>query len=266
MKKPQNEVAVGMFVIVGFVLLSLVVFFISGVYLFRSGYTVNVTYNYVSILDKGAPVRMAGVRVGEVNRVDLIYDDKEGAAHVQVKLFIEAGIKIRANYLFKIQGTHVLSEPHIEITPMPGATPYLKGGDVVAGVPLMAIENLIDRAGEIATNLANMTGQLNGAMQDKQVADAIREITLNMAAITGSLKVALSGSEGDVKQSLANIKESTESLQVVMNKIESGEGTAGQLLMKDEIYQDLKAFIRDIKLHPWKLLKKDKNNKKFLIF
>ncbi len=59
MKKTQNEVAVGTFVIIGFIMLALIVFFVSGVYLFRSGYYVTVRYNYVSILDKGAPVRMA---------------------------------------------------------------------------------------------------------------------------------------------------------------------------------------------------------------
>ena len=61
MKKKSNEVSVGVFVILGFIFLTLVLFFVSGVYLFRSGYTVSAMFNYVSILNRGAPVRMAGV-------------------------------------------------------------------------------------------------------------------------------------------------------------------------------------------------------------
>src|SRR3989338_7990190 len=102
MKKTQNEVTVGAFVIIGFVLLALIVFFVSGVYLFRQGYYLTVAYNYVDILDKGAPVRMAGVRVGEVNKVSLLFDEKEKRTKVMVKLFIEKGVEIKENYTFDI--------------------------------------------------------------------------------------------------------------------------------------------------------------------
>ena len=98
MKKKSNEVSVGVFVILGFVFLTLVLFFVSGVYLFRSGYSVDVMFNYVSILNKGAPVRMAGVRVGEVSQVDIIYDAVKQNNRVKVKLFIEKGVQIRENY------------------------------------------------------------------------------------------------------------------------------------------------------------------------
>ena len=119
MKKSQNEVTVGAFVIIGFILLALIVFFVSGVYVFRSGYYVTVNYNYVDILDKGAPVRMAGVRVGEVHSVSLVYDEKEKRAKVLVKLFIEKTAEIRENYSFEIRGTHVLSEPGSSRAPVP---------------------------------------------------------------------------------------------------------------------------------------------------
>ena len=113
MKKKNNEVQVGVFVILGFIFLTLVLFFVSGVYLFRSGYTIDVMYNYVSILNKGAPVRMAGVRVGEVSQVEIVYDEAKQTNRVKVKLFIEKGVQIRENYAFTIRGTHVLSEPHV---------------------------------------------------------------------------------------------------------------------------------------------------------
>lgn len=109
MKKTRTEVLVGTFVVFGFILLSLVVFFVSGVYLVRPGYRVNVVFGYVSILDRGAPVRMAGVRIGEVNRVNFVEDKQTGQTRVQVQLFIAKGFEIRENYTFSVRGTHVLS-------------------------------------------------------------------------------------------------------------------------------------------------------------
>src|SRR5437773_1268253 len=136
----RNELVVGAFVILGFIFLTLVLFFVSGVYLFRPGYKLNIIYEYVSILDKGAPIRMAGVRVGEVDKVELFYDHNMKKTRVRVRIFIEKTTEIRENYTFKIQGTHVLSEPHIEITPNPGSFPVLKNGDTIEGVTPIAVE------------------------------------------------------------------------------------------------------------------------------
>ena len=125
MKKNTNEMAVGVFVIVGFIFLTMVLFFVSGVYLFRSGYGLRIMYEYVSILDRGAPVRMAGVRVGEVSKVRLFFDEMKKKNRVEVKLFIEKEWK-SVRITIQDPGTHILSEPHIEITPVVGATRLLK--------------------------------------------------------------------------------------------------------------------------------------------
>lgn len=227
---------VGLFVIVGFIMLSLVVFFISGVYVFRSGYALYVMYDYVDILDKGAPVRMAGVRVGEVSQVSLVFDEKSQHTRVRVKLFIEAGVKIRDHYIFEIRGTHILSEPHIEVTPVAGHGVELKGGAVLEGQKLFPMEDLIKRSQDIAEGLNQI---VNGDLQD---------------------------AEGDLKETVRQLKESTDALNKVLNHISRGEGTAGKLLMSEELYQDMNALVKDVKAHPWKLLKKDDGKKRRFFF
>jgi phospholipid/cholesterol/gamma-HCH transport system substrate-binding protein len=235
MKKKSNEVSVGVFVILGFIFLTLVLFFISGKDWFRSGYPVDVMFNYVSILNKGAPVRMAGVRVGEVSQVDIVYDEVKQNNRVKVKLFIERGVKIRENYIFTIRGTHILSEPHVEITPKPGAFPLIRKGAVMEGVPLVAPEELIDRAHETLDHLSS---------------------------ISGSLQDALKKPDGNVYQSFQSIESSSASLSNILGKVEKGNGTIGKLLMEDEIYKEMDALVKDVRAHPWKLLKKDSKDKR----
>lgn len=210
MKKKTNEVEVGVFVIIGFIFLTLVLFFVSGVYLFRPGYAVEVMYEYVSILNKGAPVRMAGVRIGEVDKVKLVYDDAKQKTRVRVKLFIEKDIQIRENYVFTIRGTHILSEPHIEITPKPGDSPVLGKGALIEGTSPMPVEALIERAYEIS-------GQFES---------------------------------------------STASVNTILTKVREGEGTVGGLLMKDDLYKDMQGFVKDLREHPWKLLRKDSTSQR----
>jgi phospholipid/cholesterol/gamma-HCH transport system substrate-binding protein len=235
MKKKSNEVSVGVFVILGFIFLTLVLFFVSGVYLFRSGYTVDVMFNYVSILNKGAPVRMAGVRIGEVSQVDIVYDEVKQNNRVKVKLFIEKGAEIRENYAFTIRGTHVLSEPHVEISPKPGRFPLLHKGVVIEGVPLVAVEELMDRAHEVLDNLASISGELNTSFKSP---------------------------DGDMRQTLKNVKASTASLSEILGTVEKGDGTLGKLLKEDELYREMNAFAKDVREHPWKLIRKDSKNKR----
>lgn len=265
MKKNQNEVMVGTFVIIAFIILSVIVFFISGAFVFRSGYTVYVMYDYVSILDKGAPVRMAGVRVGEVSQVRLVEDSDVGRMRVRVKLFIEKKTQIRENYQFKIQGTHVLSEPHIEITPVPGEAPYVRDGKTVEGFDPIPLEALIKRAHEISEDLAEIVRGMHDALKNEKTGAAIQEIVLNLASLTRSMDKALGGGSGeDLQETVRHIRTSSDSLDKILSGLEKGQGTAGKLLKDDEVYQDLRAFVKDIKAHPWKLLKKDK--KTFFFF
>jgi len=264
MKKGRNEVMVGSFVVIGFVMLATLVFFVSGIYIFRQGIEVNVMYDYVSILDKGAPVRMAGVRVGEVNKVELTRDMDANKLRVRVKLFIEKGIEIRENYAFLIQGTHILSEPHIEISPAAGDMPLLQDGATLNGVTPVPIEALIQRGHHIAANLDEIFESLRDAVQDEQSGDAIKGILVNLASLTESLEIVFSGSEQGLKNAIVNLEASSASMRDMLAQVQQGEGTVGKFLSEDQVYTDIRDFVADIKAHPWKLFKQNSAGKKDL--
>lgn len=216
--------------VIGLSCLTVIIFLISGVYLFRPGYHVNARYDYVSILDKGAPIRMAGVKIGEVSNVNLLFDEKDSKVRVNIEMFIEKSVRIHQNYLFKIQGTHVLSEPHIEITPVPGTEPLVTDGQILEGVPLLPIEALIDNVSKITKDFSTLMGP-----------------------------------EGDLGKAIQHVSTTTQSMDEILTKIKNGEGTVGSLVYKDDLYQEVRGLVSEIKAHPWRLLKKD-DGKKFLFF
>jgi phospholipid/cholesterol/gamma-HCH transport system substrate-binding protein len=266
MRTARDEASVGAFVVIGFVLLSLLLIFVSGVTLFKSGYAVNVVYRYVSILDRGAPVRMAGVRIGEVSQVDLRFDPESGQTMVHVKVFIQKGVDVRENYQFNIRGTHILSEPHIEITPQGGDFPPLTEGKVVRGVDPVAMEDLIDHANEITSGLSQLVGGVQEVFQDQEVGEVLGDLIRSLANVSRSLETVLEGEEEDMKQTIVNLKSSTDSIDRILGRIDHGEGTLGKLLVQDELYQELRAFVAELKARPWRLLKKDSDKKKKWFF
>ncbi|MFA6600377.1 MAG: MlaD family protein [Candidatus Omnitrophota bacterium] len=264
-KTARNETMVGMFVVIGFIFLSLIIFFISGVYFFKQGYHINVIYKYVSILDKGAPIRMAGVRIGEVSKVELVFNKEIGETQVKVRIFLHKEVDIRENYKFYIRGTHILSEPHIEISPQPGDKPRIQPEATIRGEDPIAIEDLITTGHSIVKHLDEVVGVFHEAFADEKTAGSLKQLVGSLTQVTRSLETVLSGREEDLQSTIVNLKSSTESLEGILTRIDQGQGTLGSLIVKDELYQDMRDFVAEIKAHPWRLMKKD-SGKKFLFF
>ena len=52
----------------------------------------------------------------------------------------------------------------------------------------------------------------------------------------------------------ASVADTTQDAAFLTRRLKGGKGTIGQLLVDQEIYDDLKEMLRDLKRHPWKML------------
>ena len=259
MNKPRFEVAVGFFVVVGFLILSMIVFFVSGIYFFRPGYHLSAIFDYVGIINKGAPVRFSGVRIGEVSRVRILPPGNENEkAKVEITFFVEKKIEVRDNYQVSIQGTHIMSEPHIAITPIPGAGRVLKDGDVIPnGLSPPTLDELIKQGDSIAKRIDKLLGNVGGVFEDPETRTMLRNSLVNMNQLLTSMNSITAGQEKDLRLMLANLSKMTDEMGKFLERLNQGQGALGKLITEDEVYNDLREFTHEIKTHPWKLLKKD---------
>ncbi len=76
----------------------------------------------------------------------------------------------------------------------------------------------------------------------------------NLSILSTSLQEAVE--KGDLPRTMENIKISSEAIRDILEKTQNGQGTVGGFLVKDEIYNDMRDLMSDVKKHPWKLLKK----------
>ena len=258
MNKPKFEVAVGFFVVAGFLILSVLVFFVSGIYFFRPGYHLSARFDFVGIIDRGAPVRFSGVNVGEVSGVKILHHEGEtGAAKVEIKFFIEKGVQIRDNYKVSVQGTHIMSEPHIEITPVPGEGRILKDGDVIPnGISPATLDDIIARGDSISKRLDKLLENISVVFDDPETRTMMKDSLKNMNQVLASMSAITSGQEKELREMVVNLSRATDEMAELLKHVNRGEGTVGKLITEDEIYNDLRDFTKDIKTHPWKLLKK----------
>jgi len=268
MDNKKLELIVGAFVLIGVGIFTFFVFFVSGVYLFKTGYNISAEYSFISGIGKGATVRYAGVPVGEVSSLETKYDD-EGRPSVVVTMWLNEDVVVRERSDIEIRGAFALSEAHIEIT-CRGVSDgeRLQDGALVKGMDPIPLDNLIREAEEIARLLKNSVAAMDSFVSDPEIQKAIRTVVVNLSELTTSLDNIMETSEEDIvsiieklELSLVELKKVLDSTSNITTAIENKEGTVGMLLYDDEMYKEMMAFVKDIKAHPWKLLKKGKEKK-----
>lgn len=199
MREDTNfELKVGLFVAVGIIIFFIIVFSIGDIHVVKKGYRVNAVFNFVNGISESAPVRLAGVDVGYIDKINLYHDKAGNKTKVEIKTWINSrDVSIEKNSRATINTLGLLGEKYLEIFPGTHESGVLKDNDTLAGEDPVIMQNLADTM----TSLAKSADEV-----------------------------------------LANIKE--------------GKGTVGKLLTDDTVYNDLEAFVADIKAHPWKLLNK----------
>lgn len=267
MKETHPEVKAGILIFVAIVILFIFTFMIGKFHFFKGGYSLKVTFNFVEGLDIGAPVRVSGVKAGNVT--DVQFDSTENL--VMLTLWLNEGVKIRDDSKFYLNTLGLMGEKYIEIDPGVSSK-FLKPGTLVKGEEVPRFEELIRRGqqivsktDEITSSIRNMIGrvsldgvggifsELKKTMSDLNV--NISRVIDNLVEATSDIKDIISEGEWDVQTAISKLKEAmiklertTTSLNTILDKVEKGEGTIGVLLNDKQVANDIKEIIENFKV------------------
>jgi len=151
--KTKLELKVGIFVFVGLIILVLFILSIGGLKTWSSGYRINLNFNFVNGVKVGAPVRFAGVDVGEVKKVSLEFIPQENRSKVHLEVWIRNIIKIPVDSTVWVNTLGLLGEKYVEIIPGTDYVNCLKADDSLVGIDPLPIHQLFKNAESILSNL-----------------------------------------------------------------------------------------------------------------
>jgi len=227
-RNEKLELKVGLFIGLGIFIGFLIVFSLSDVYLLQKGYKVNVLFDFVNGIKQNAPIRLAGVNVGEVKEIHLYYDENAKRTRVRLGLWIAGDAKLETDCVARINTLGLLGEQYLEITPGK-ADRFLKPGDNIdgrnpinVGMQMEKMSELVGSASKMFKSVSEGKGTIGKLIMDDTIYN---------------------------------------DLETIFGRLADGEGTIGKLLAKDDIYNDVEELVSDIKAHPWKLLHKTKEKK-----
>lgn len=156
--KPLSfEIKVGIFVFIGILIMFIIVFSIGEFYILRPTYKVRVIFGFANGLAVGAPVRLAGVGVGEVEDIRVFYDEASKQTKVLIISKIEKRAKVEKNAVCKINTLGLLGEKYLEITPGTIDAGFLENEDVVVGYDPVPMEEITKTMKELSDNAKAIT-------------------------------------------------------------------------------------------------------------
>lgn len=158
--KTKMELKVGVFVFIGMVILVIFLLSIGGFKTWSSGYRIKVKFGFVNGIKMGAPVRFAGVDVGEVKKIHLELIPEENRSVVHLGVWIRGNVKIPADSSVWVNTLGLLGEKYMEIIPGQDYGNFIKEDQTIAGIDPLPIHAMFNRIDNIMLNLDEGLAQI----------------------------------------------------------------------------------------------------------
>jgi phospholipid/cholesterol/gamma-HCH transport system substrate-binding protein len=277
------EAKVGLLVIVGSAAL-LYMTLLVGKYQFgeQKGYLLQATFDSVAGIDAKASVRMAGVKIGTVEKVEL--EDSRAV----VTMRIAPHVRIRRGTQVMVKSMGLLGEKYVEFVPRKPHAPqqpssdeaaYYRGGDrVEATISPSDIDRLINQLSAVADDIKLVTGSLaqvlgteSGTRSMQDILQDLRQATANIREFSGSLRTeggelvmqlnelaaslqeVVGENRANLRVTMENVREASKNAEMALvsientaRKIDQGEGTLGKLVNDEGMYQNIDTAARGL--------------------
>lgn len=213
----SNEQKVGLFFLVGIVLVFAAIEVTVGTGLLSKGYDLYVNYTNVEGLRAGDAVQVAGVKLGKVDEITLKPDG------VRVKLRLDTKAVVRRDSVARLDYQALSGTRFISISLGTPNAATLKDGETVEA--------------EVPPSITQMVDQLQGVA--KSVQDLADSLNRNQDHLLNNVNALIEENRTALQHTLENIDSIT-------TKLDSGEGTMAKLINDSTLYDRASTVMSDL--------------------
>ncbi len=206
---------IGLFMLMGLIILGVFIIKIEDIPVGERGERLVVKARFESVagLDRKAAVRIAGVRVGLVEEIEL-----EGAEAV-LTLSLDPEVRLHQGAAAQVTSLGMLGDKYVEILPGDRSAPLLPPGSELAGGMTPSFDDVMKVAADIGADVKEVTEALRGSIGGPGGEEAISEIVANIRELTASLKVLIAENQANVNRTTANFAEFSTTLRDELPRI-----------------------------------------------
>ncbi|MBA2335003.1 MAG: MlaD family protein [Pyrinomonadaceae bacterium] len=274
-----SKVRVGIFVLFGLAVLAFLILNSTGDFNpFEKKLSLKARFAAADGLREGSEVQLAGVRIGKVERVDLLPPDSPEEFKVEATMAIDGELngrpiseRVRTDSIAQLIATSLLAnDKTINITPGTSKGAPVSENDILKSGTAISINQLTRTGNELLEQINKLSvpaneildkanrgeGTLGRFVNDESLyrnLDAtVAETKLTMAKLQTTLEKVNNG-DGTAGKLLNDpalynsLNRTVTQLEGISNDIRSGRGTAGKLITDDALYNETRAAIIDLR-------------------
>jgi len=214
-----TELRVGLFVLAGLCILALGTFYVTGAGILGPKYRLITYLPEVEGLETGAPVRLDGVAIGNVQSIGLTPQPQDGAHNITLVMRIDKKYQndVRTDSTASLITEGLLGNRYVTISRGLTGTVVPPNG-IVPGKEEAAMKQMVERGADLMQNLGALSNDLRGIVSDVHRGNG----TLGKLMNDPSLYNHLNSTAGK--------------MDALVTSIQQGQGTMGKLVASDEIY------------------------------
>ncbi len=133
----------------------------------RNATTLYITYNFAGGVQTGTPVRVAGIQVGKVRKIEFLGGDPAQDTHVKLTIDVDAKAleSIREDSQFYINMAGIIGERYVEVSTGSKDKPQVKPKAVIRGVDPPRLDQLISQGYGVMGELLDILEKNRGKIE-----------------------------------------------------------------------------------------------------
>jgi phospholipid/cholesterol/gamma-HCH transport system substrate-binding protein len=217
-----SELRVGLFVLVGLLILAVAIFYVTGAGVFGPKYRLKTFMPEVSGLATGAPVRLDGVEIGNVERITIVPREHgkppDHMHNVEVDMRLDRRYQndILTDSAASLVTEGLLGNRYVNIQRGYTGVP-IKDGQAIPATEEKAIKEVVERSADVLANL-------------NALSDDVKDLISGVRAGRGTLGKLLTDD-----QAYRHLNSILAKGDEIASTVQSGKGTVGKLVMSDEM-------------------------------
>ena len=224
-----TELRVGLFVLVGLFILAVAIFYITGAGILGPKYRLYTYLPEVEGVTAGAPVRLDGVAIGNVEKVALNPHPTDRTQSIQLILRIDKKFMsdVRTDSTASLVTEGLLGDRYVTLkrgltgTPMPP-------NSTVPGAPAVAMTAMVERGTDLLVTLNTVSGELRGIVEQvKEGQGTVGKLITDPALYN-------------------HVNATVARLNSMVGSIQEGKGTAGKFITSDELYTKVNTTVDNV--------------------
>ncbi|MCA9595452.1 MAG: MCE family protein [Myxococcales bacterium] len=258
----KRDIKVGLFVLVGLILMGVVVFLIGDERsLFEAKDDYKAVFEDVQGLKPGSPVRMGGIDVGSVSKVAYSDDAKDLKLYVTLSIVRAEARRIRVDSTVSIEGKGLLGDKMVVLTAGDPEKDRIPAGGVISTEQTASMEATIskltgigDKVDKVVSNLEKTTHALSNEQFTNDLQGTLKSLNSILRSVDQGDGYAskllhdkkeaekLSRTLSNLERSSAELDRTLRGVNSIVGRVQTGPGFAHEVLYEKGPGESLNQF------------------------